>query len=54
MLSFVFDRRSLKPLLVLIEETYCDVDPVIGQDEGGVGSGELRIRHVEICMWRER
>lgn len=35
---------------MVISETYCDVDTIIGQDESGVGSGEFGVRHVEMCM----
>jgi len=30
------------------EQTYGDLDTVIGEDESGVGSGELRVRHREV------
>jgi len=36
---------------VVISETYCDVDTIIGQDESGVRSSELGVRHVEMCMF---
>lgn len=34
--------------------SYRDVDPVIGQDEGGVGRCELGVRHDEYRGWVDK
>jgi len=35
---------------LLDRQTYGDVDAIIGEDEGGVGSGELRVGHVVVVV----
>lgn len=34
--------------------TYSDGDAIVGEDEGGVDAGELRVGHVELVFFASR
>ena len=34
--------------------TYSDGDSIVGEDEGGVDAGELRVGHVELVFFASR
>jgi hypothetical protein len=46
--AFANAAIGFRSFAIVEELTYGDLNTVIGEDEGGVGSGELRVRHREV------